>query len=107
MMPVSHFSTLIKALLLSIGGFKSPGRGRGGGGGMRGGRRVIIEAHRHEGDYAICQHEYVCMHTHTHIHTSYTHHYRGMLCRKFWGHRMDYATLSVRWCHDMKFLTSR
>ena len=36
---------------------------------MRGGRRVIIEAHRHEGDYVICQHEYVCMHTHTHTHT--------------------------------------
>ena len=34
------------------GGFKSP-RGRGGGmggrGGMRGGRKVIIEPHRHEG----------------------------------------------------------
>jgi len=38
---------------LLTGGFKSPGRGRGGGSGMRGGKKVIIEAHRHEGDYVI------------------------------------------------------
>ena len=35
--------------ILTTGGFKSPGRGRGGGPGMRGGKKVIIEAHRHEG----------------------------------------------------------
>ena len=34
---------------MATGGFKSPGRGRGGGPGMRGGKKVIIEAHRHEG----------------------------------------------------------
>ena len=84
MMPVSHFSTptgvvKLTGLLLSTGGFKSPGRGRGEGGSVRG-RKVIIEAY--EGDYVIhvqCVIMNMWVNAHTH-----THHYRGMLCRKFW-----------------------
>jgi len=34
---------------LTVSGFKSSGRGCGGGAGMKGERKVIIEAHRHEG----------------------------------------------------------
>jgi len=44
---------MLTSHLLFTGGFKSPGGrgGRGGGGGgMRGGKKVIIEAHRHEGE---------------------------------------------------------
>lgn len=40
---------------LTTGGFKSPGRGRGGGAGMKGGKKVIIEAHRHEGTHLLLQ----------------------------------------------------
>jgi len=41
---------MLTSHLLFTGGFNSLGRGGGGGGGMRGGKKVVIEGHRHEGE---------------------------------------------------------